>query len=161
MSKTQIDAPAGVPFVDITREFDAPLELVRRAWTDPDLVKQWLGPRQYEMVIEQWDARAGGAYRYIHRDDAGNEFGFHGVFHSNDPDNMVQTFEFEGVPGHVSLDKLALEDIGGGRTRSRIHSVFQSLEDRDGMVQAGMGDGVSEGFERLDELLAKMPLPVG
>ena len=161
MSKTQIDAPAGVPFVDITREFDAPLELVRRAWTDPDLVKQWLGPRKYEMVIEQWDARAGGGYRYVHRDDAGNEFGFHGVFHSNDPDNMVQTFEFEGMPGHVSLDRLQLEDIGGGRTRSRIHSVFQSLEDRDGMVQAGMGDGVTEGFERLDELLAKMPLPVG
>ena len=161
MSKTQIDAPAGVPFVDITREFDAPLELVRRAWTDPDLVKQWLGPRKYEMVIEQWDARAGGAYRYVHRDEAGNEFGFHGVFHSNDPDNMVQTFEFEGMPGHVSLDRLALEDIGGGRTRSRIHSVFQSLEDRDGMVQAGMGDGVSEGFERLDELLATMPMPVG
>ena len=161
MSKTQIDAPAGVPFVDITREFDAPLELVRRAWTDPDLVKQWLGPRKYEMVIEQWDARAGGAYRYIHRDSAGNEFGFHGVFHSNDPDNMVQTFEFEGMPGHVSLDKLQLEDIGGGRTRAHIHSVFQSLEDRDGMVQAGMGDGVSEGFERLDELLATMPLPVG
>ena len=161
MSKTQIDAPAGVPFVDITREFDAPLELVRRAWTDPDLVKQWLGPRKYEMVIEQWDARAGGAYRYVHRDEAGNEFGFHGVFHSNDPDNMVQTFEFEGMPGHVSLDRLQLEDIGGGRTRSRMHSVFQSLEDRDGMVQAGMGDGVSEGFERLDELLATMPLPVG
>ena len=161
MSKTQIDAPAGVPFVDITREFDAPLELVRRAWTDPDLVKQWLGPRKYEMVIERWEPRAGGAYRYIHRDDAGNEFGFHGVFHSNDPDNMVQTFEFEGMPGHVSLDKLALEDIGGGRTRAHIHSVYQSLADRDGMVQAGMGDGVNEGFERLDELLAKMPLPVG
>ena len=161
MSKTQIDAPAGVPFVDITREFDAPLELVRRAWTDPDLVKQWLGPRRFEMVIERWEPRAGGAYRYIHRDEAGNEFGFHGVFHSSDPDNMVQTFEFEGVPGHVSLDKLALEDIGGGRTRAQIHSVYQSLEDRDGMVQAGMGDGVNEGFERLDELLAKMPLPVG
>jgi uncharacterized protein YndB with AHSA1/START domain len=161
MSKTQISAPAGVPFVDITREFDAPLELVRRAWTDPDLVKQWLGPRKYEMVIERWEPSAGGAYRYIHRDDAGNEFGFHGVFHSNDPDNMVQTFEFEGMPGHVSLDKLALEDIGGGRTRAQIHSVYQSLEDRDGMVQAGMGDGVNEGFERLDELLATMPMPVG
>jgi uncharacterized protein YndB with AHSA1/START domain len=161
MSKTQIDAPAGVPFVDITREFDAPLELVRRAWTDPDLVKQWLGPRKYEMVIERWEPRAGGTYRYIHRDEAGNEFGFHGVFHSSDPDNMVQTFEFEGVPGHVSLDKLALEDIGGGRTRAHIHSVYQSLQDRDGMIQAGMSDGVNEGFERLDELLAKMPLPVG
>jgi uncharacterized protein YndB with AHSA1/START domain len=161
MSKTQIDAPAGVPFVDITREFDAPLELVRRAWTDPDLIKQWLGPRRFEMVIERWEPRAGGTYRYIHRDQAGNEFGFHGVFHSNDPDNMVQTFEFEGMPGHVSLDKLALEDIGGGRTRAQIHSVYQSLEDRDGMVQAGMGDGVNEGFERLDELLATMPVPVG
>jgi uncharacterized protein YndB with AHSA1/START domain len=161
MSKTQIDAPAGVPFVDITREFDAPLELVRRAWTDPDLIKQWLGPRRFEMVIERWEPRAGGTYRYIHRDQAGNEFGFHGVFHSNDPDNMVQTFEFEGMPGHVSLDKLALEDIGGGRTRAQIHSVYQSLEDRDGMVQAGMGDGVNEGFERLDELLATMPMPVG
>jgi uncharacterized protein YndB with AHSA1/START domain len=161
MSKTQISAPAGVPFVDITREFDAPVELVRRAWTDPDLVKQWLGPRRFEMVIERWEPRAGGAYRYIHRDDAGNEFGFHGVFHSNDPDNMVQTFEFEGMPGHVSLDKLSLEDLGGGKTRAQIHSVYQSLEDRDGMVQAGMGDGVSEGFERLDELLATMPVPVG
>jgi uncharacterized protein YndB with AHSA1/START domain len=161
MSKTQIDAPAGVPFVDITREFDAPLELVRRAWTDPDLIKQWLGPRRFEMVIERWEPRAGGTYRYIHRDQAGNEFGFHGVFHSNDPDNMVQTFEFEGMPGHVSLDKLALEDIGGGRTRAQIHSVYQSLEDRDGMVQAGMGDGVNVGFERLDELLATMPMPVG
>jgi uncharacterized protein YndB with AHSA1/START domain len=161
MTKTQISAPTGVPFVDITREFDAPLELVRRAWTDPDLVKQWLGPRKYEMVIERWEPRAGGTYRYIHRDEAGNEFGFHGVFHSSDPDNMVQTFEFEGVPGHVSLDKLALEDIGGGRTRAQIHSVYQSLEDRDGIVQAGMGDGVNEGFERLDELLATMPMPVG
>jgi uncharacterized protein YndB with AHSA1/START domain len=161
MTKTQIDAPAGVPFVDITREFDAPLELVRRAWTDPDLVKQWLGPRKYEMVIERWEPRAGGAYRYIHRDEAGNEFGFHGVFHSSDPDNMVQTFEFEGVPGHVSLDKLELNYLGGGRTRAHIHSVFQSLEDRDGMIQAGMGDGVNEGFERLDDLLAKMPIPVG
>jgi uncharacterized protein YndB with AHSA1/START domain len=161
MTKTQISAPTGVPFVDITREFDAPLELVRRAWTDPDLVKQWLGPRKYEMVIERWEPRAGGTYRYIHRDEAGNEFGFHGVFHSNDPDNMVQTFEFEGMPGHVSLDKLSLEDLGGGKTRAQIHSVYQSLEDRDGMVQAGMGDGVSEGFERLDELLATMPMPVG
>jgi uncharacterized protein YndB with AHSA1/START domain len=161
MSKTQISAPAGVPFVDITREFDAPLDLVHRAWTDPDLVKQWLGPRKYEMVIERWEPRAGGAYRYIHRDEAGNEFGFRGVFHSADPDNMVQTFEFEGVPGHVSLDRVQLEDLGGGRTRARLHSVYQSLEDRDGMVQAGMGDGVTEGFERLDELLAKTPVAAG
>ena len=159
MGKTQISAPAGVPFIDIEREFKAPPDLLYRAYSEPDLVKQWLGPRKYEMVIEKWDLRDGGSYRYIHRDDAGNAFGFHGVFHSTAPDNMVQTFEFEGMPGHVSLDKLSFEELGDGRTLVRTRSVFQSVEDRDGMVQAGMADGVNEGFDRLDELLERMAVP--
>jgi uncharacterized protein YndB with AHSA1/START domain len=160
MSKTTITAPSGVPFVDIEREFDAPAALVHQAYLDPELVTQWLGPRKYEMVLDTWDARAGGQYRYVHR-NADGEFGFHGVFHSMDIDNMVQTFEFEGVPGHVSLDQLAIEDLGGGRSRIKSHSVFQSVADRDGMVAAGMGDGVDEGYNRLDELLEKLQLPVG
>jgi uncharacterized protein YndB with AHSA1/START domain len=160
MGKTKIDAPAGTPFIDISREFEAPAELLYRAYSEPDLVKQWLGPRKYEMVIEKWDLRDGGSYRYIHRDDAGNEFGFHGSFHSTDIDNMVQTFEFEGVPGHVALDRLSFEDLGAGRTRVKTHSVYQSVEDRDGMVQSGMADGVNEGFDRLEELLERMKVPV-
>jgi len=159
MGKTQISAPAGVPFIDIEREFKAPPDLLYRAYSEPDLVKQWLGPRKYELVIEKWDLRDGGSYRYIHRDDAGNAFGFHGVFHSTAPDNMVQTFEFEGMPGHVSLDKLSFEELGDGRTLVRTRSVFQSVEDRDGMVQAGMADGVNEGFDRLEELLERMAVP--
>jgi uncharacterized protein YndB with AHSA1/START domain len=160
MGKTQISAPAGTPFIDISREFNAPIQLLHRAYSEPDLVKQWLGPRKYEMVIEKWDLRDGGSYRYIHRDDAGNQFGFHGVFHSTDIENMVQTFEFEGVPGHVALDALKFEDLGGGRTLVKTHSVYQSVEDRDGMVQAGMADGVNDGFDRLDELLERMKVPV-
>ena len=159
MGKTQISAPAGVPFVDIAREFNAPRELLYRAYSEPDLVKQWLGPRRLEMVIEKWEARDGGSYRYIHRDAAGNDFGFHGVFHSTAIDNMVQTFEFEGVPGHVALDQLTFEDLGGGRTMVRTHSVYQSIEDRDGMVGAGMAEGVNEGFDRLEELLERMAVP--
>jgi uncharacterized protein YndB with AHSA1/START domain len=159
MSKTTITAPAGVPFVDIEREFDAPPELVHRAYLEPELITQWLGPRKYEMVVDKWDARAGGQYRYVHRNAEG-EFGFHGVFHSMDIDNMVQTFEFEGVPGHVSLDQLVIEDLSGGRSRIKSHSVFQSVADRDAMVEAGMGDGVEDGYNRLDELLAKLQ-PVG
>lgn len=159
MGQTTITAPAGQPFVDIEREFDAPRELVYRAYLDPELVKQWLGPRQYEMEIDQWDARAGGAYRYIHRGVDG-EYGFHGVFHSYDMDNMVQTFEFEGAPGHVSLDSQVLEDLGNGRTRVKSHSVFTSVADRDAMVEAGMSTGIEEGFDRLDELMAKLQ-PVG
>jgi uncharacterized protein YndB with AHSA1/START domain len=160
VSKTTISAPDGQPFVDIEREFDAPAELVYRAYIEPVLITQWLGPRKYEMSVDKWDARAGGEYRYVHR-DADSEYGFHGVFHSMDIDNMVQTFEFEGAPGHVSLDRQAIEDIGGGRSRVRGHSVFQSVEDRDAMVQAGMGEGVEEGYDRLDELLARLAQPVG
>ena len=159
MGKTQVSAPAGVPFIDIAREFNAPRELLYRAYSEPDLVRQWLGPRKYEMVIEKWEPRDGGSYRYIHRDDAGNAFGFHGVFHSTAIDNMVQTFEFEGVPGHVALDQLTFEDLGGGRTMVRTHSVYQSVEDRDGMVQAGMAEGVDDGFDRLEELLERMAVP--
>ncbi len=157
--KTRIEAPAGLPFVDIERDFDAPRELLYRAYTEPELIAQWLGPRGYEMVIDHWDARSGGAYRYIHRNPAGEEFAFHGVFHSLVIDHMVQTFEFEGAPGHVSLDALVFEDLGGGRTRIRTHTVFQTVEGRDGMVAAGMERGVVEGFDRLDELVGRLAAP--
>ena len=159
MGKTKITAPAGEPYVDMEREFDAPAELVHRAYVEPDLVKQWLGPRKYEMVIERWDAREGGSYRYVHR-DGDNAYGFHGVFHSMAVDNMVQTFEFDGAPGHVSLDTQQIVDIGGGRSRMTSHSVFLSVADRDAMVEAGMGDGVEDGYLRLDELLERIGSPV-
>jgi uncharacterized protein YndB with AHSA1/START domain len=156
MSTTQIDAPAGVPFIDITREFDAPRELVFRAYTEPELLVQWLGPRKYKMTIERWDVRDGGTWRFIHSDDQGNAWGFHGVFHGEQtPDGMLQTFEFEGAPGHVSLEKLTLEE-GDGRTIVRNHAVYQSLEARDAMIDGGMEEGMNDGFDRLDELLARL-----
>lgn len=157
--KTVINAPAGTPFVDTEREFDAPAELVHRAFLEPDLIVQWLGPRKYEMVLDKFEPRAGGGYRYIHRNEEA-EWAFRGVFHSLDIDNMVQTFEFEGYPGHVSLDQLTIEDIGGGRSRVRGHSVFQSVADRDGMIENGMSEGVEEGYDRLDELMARLAQPV-
>jgi uncharacterized protein YndB with AHSA1/START domain len=160
MGTTRITAPPGEPFIDIEREFDAPRELVFRAHREPELIKQWLGPRQYEMVIDTWDARPGGAYRYVHGDGT-SEYGFRGVFHSFDIDNMVQTFEFDGAPGHVSLDTLVIEDLGGGRSRVKSHSIYMSVADRDAMVEAGMGAGVEDGYNRLDELLTKIATPVG
>jgi len=160
-NKLTITASPNAPFIDAVREFDAPRELVFRAWSEPDLLVRWLGPRQYRMTIDRWEARDGGAYRYVHHDDAsGASFGFHGVFHGPMTlDGALQTFEFEGYPGHVSLDKLTLEEVDG-RTIARIHSVFQSVEDRDGMVQSGMESGMSEGFDRLDEVLAEMTAKV-
>ena len=160
MSKTQIDAPAGVPFIDITREFDAPRDLVFQAYTEPDLLVQWLGPRKYTMTIDEYEPRDGGRWRYVHSDDDGNAWGFHGVFHGDQtPDGMLQTFEFEGAPGHVSLEKLVLEERDG-RTVVRNHSVYQSIEARDAMVESGMEEGMNDGFDRLDDLLARLATPV-
>jgi len=157
-NQTVVTAEPGVQEVFITREFDTPRELVYKAHTDPELYVQWLGPRGYEMVLKTFEPVSGGVYRYIHKDPQGNEFGFHGVFHEMSEELMIQTFEFEGLPerGHVTLDTMRLEELPGGRTKVTIQSVFQSVEDRDGMIQSGMERGVREGYERLDELLAKL-----
>ena len=156
MTGIQITAEPGVPQVLTARTFDAPRDLVFRAFTDPDLLVRWLGPRKYTMTIERYEVRDGGTYRYVHADDAGNAFGFHGVFHGEpSPDGFVQTFEFEGAPGHVSMDTLTLEEQDG-TTTVRTNSVFQSVEARDAMVQAGMAEGMNEGYDRLDELVAAL-----
>jgi uncharacterized protein YndB with AHSA1/START domain len=157
-NKTTITAEPGKQELFITREFDAPVELVYRAHTDPELYVQWLGPRGYEMVLETFEPYSGGRWRYIHKDEQGNEFGFHGVFHEISKERMIQTFEFEGMPetGHVILDTMKLEPLPGNRTRIIIQSVYQSVEDRDGMIQSGMETGMNQGYEKLDEVLANL-----
>ena len=157
-NKTVVTAEPGKQELFITREFDAPRELVYKAHIDPKLYVQWLGPHGYEMVIEEFEPVSGGKYRYIHKDNDGNEYGFHGTFHEMSEDLMIQTFEFEGLPerGHVVLDTMRLEELPGNRTRVTIQSVYQSVEDRDGMVQSGMEKGVREGYERLDDILVGM-----
>ena len=153
--ETRIAAYPEVPLIRITREFDAPPSKVFRAHTDPDLVVQWLGPRGLEMRIDHYDCRTGGSYRYVHS-DANGEYGFHGSFHEVRPDTLiVQTFTFEGMPDGVALEKLVLEDLGDGRTRLTATSLCDSFADRDAMIASGMETGVVEGYERLDELLAR------
>ncbi len=152
--EAQITAPDGQPVIEIVREFDAPVERVFRAHVDPELVVQWLGPRRLRMRLEQWDMRRGGSYRYVHVDEDGSEYGFHGVFHEVRPhDRIVQTFTYEGWPDSVSLEKATFADLGG-RTRVTTTSVFDSVEGRDVMVASGMESGLNEGYSRLDELLA-------
>jgi uncharacterized protein YndB with AHSA1/START domain len=153
MSKTQITAEPGIPQIIIEREFDAPRDLVFKAFTDPELIVQWLGPRELTMRIEEYDVQDGGRWRYVSTDPDGNEFGFHGLFHGTpSPDGTVQTFEFEGMPGHVTLETLTMAERDG-RTHVRTVSSFQSVEDRDGMVASGMEHGVHDSHERLTELL--------
>jgi len=154
---TRIDLGTDLPTIVITREFDAPPSKVFRAHTDPDLVRRWLGPRGLEMTVDRWDCRTGGEYRYIHSRD-GEEYAFHGSFHEVRPEQLiVQTFTFEGMPDSVALEKLVLEDLGDGRTRLVATSLGDSFEARDAMVASGMEQGIVEGYERLDEVLAEQP----
>jgi uncharacterized protein YndB with AHSA1/START domain len=153
--ETTIEADQTLPLVRITREFDAPVEKVFRAHTDPDLLVRWLGPRGLEMRIDHYDCRTGGSYRYVHARD-GEEFGFHGSFHEVRPnETIVQTFTFEGMPDAVALERLTLEDLGNGRTRLVGTSLVDSFEARDAFLASGMEVGVREGYERLDEVLAE------
>lgn len=153
--QTEIVASPDVPTIVITREFDAPVASVFRAWTDPELFVQWIGPRDIETRIEHWDVRTGGSWRYVSVRE-GFEGGFYGSFHEVRPDErLVQTFTFEGAPDGVSLETLTFEDLGDGRCRTVAVAVVESMELRDQILSSGMDVGVVEGYEKLDELLAR------
>jgi uncharacterized protein YndB with AHSA1/START domain len=157
-NKTTIIAEPGRQELFIMREFDAPRELVFKAYTDPEIYAQWLGPHGLTTTFEIFEPVSGGRYRFIQKDKDGNEFAFHGVTHEvTAPERIIGTFEFEGLPepGHVTLETTRFETLPGNRTRITSQSVFQSVADRDGMVQSGMERGVNEGYERLDEILAR------
>ena len=150
----KLSVPEGLPFIDFEREFDFPVADVFRAHKEPDLIAQWLGPRGLKMEMDHYDFRSGGTYRYIHTGPDGVAYEFTGVFHTvRENEFALQTFEFGGYPDVVSLEFMTFEDLGGGRCRLRGHSVYPSMEARDGMAQSGMEGGMTEGYERLDELL--------
>jgi uncharacterized protein YndB with AHSA1/START domain len=156
MSKTEYVIEPGSYEILMTREFDAPRELVFRAYTDPKLFAQWWGPREYTNRIDKFDARPGGEWRVVQSDDKGNEFAFHGVHHDVvAPERTVATFEFEGMPGHVLMQTATFEPLGD-KTRVVQQAVFQSVADRDGMVASGMKRGSDDSMDRLAELLEKM-----
>jgi uncharacterized protein YndB with AHSA1/START domain len=154
--ETTIEADPNLPTIRIIRDFDAPPDKVFRAWIEPELVVQWLGPKSTEMRIEHWDARTGGNYRYTALQDGEEVAAFYGSFHEVRPsERLVQTFTWEGMPDGVSLETMTFEDLGGGRTRTIGLSVVDNLEGRDAIMASGMEVGVNEGYEKLDALLAK------
>jgi uncharacterized protein YndB with AHSA1/START domain len=141
----------------MTREFDAPRELVFEAHSSCEHMAKWWGPRIYTLTVCEMDFRPGGAYRFVQHGPDGEEHGFRGEFREIvRPERITWTFEYEGMPGHVSVDTLTLEDIGAGKTKLTAHSLFDSVEDRDGMLQSGMETGAAETWDRLAELLATM-----
>ena len=155
-NQTRIEADPNLPTILIVRDFDATPDRVYRAWTDPELVARWLGPKDTPMQIDAWDAHTGGSYRYSALRDGEVIASFYGSFHEVRPDErLVQTFTYEGVPDGVSLETMTFEDIGDGRTRITALSVVETMESRDMIMASGMDQGVIEGYEQLDALLAE------
>ena len=155
MSRPEIIVEPNSQVIHINTTYNGPRELVFKAHTDPDLIPQWYGPRFLTTEVDKLEARPGGQWRFLNRDDEGNVYAFHGVYHDVvAPERIVQTFEYEGMPGHVTLETAVFEDLGGGKTRVAAQSVFQSVEDRDGMVASGMEVGINDGYDRMNELMA-------
>ena len=151
--RTVVAEPGGQT-IAWTREFEAPAARVFAAHVDPELVARWIGPEGTTLHMREFDARTGGCWSYVVRSAAGDEWAFHGSFHEvTAPTRLVQTFEFEGAPGHANLDAILFEDLAGGRCRLTGSGVYLSVEDRDAML-AGMDHGMDEDFTRLDALLA-------
>ena len=141
--------------IRIERIFDAPRSKVWKAMTDPTLVAQWWG-RGNKLVIEKFEPVRGGHWRFVEHAE-GQQHGFEGRFREVTPEErVVQTFEWDGMPGHTVLETLTLEDLGDGRTRLMTTSLFFTAEERDGMLQSGMEGGVNESYAALDRLLASM-----
>jgi uncharacterized protein YndB with AHSA1/START domain len=141
--------------VRIERTFNAPRERVWRAMTDPTLVAQWWG-RGNKLVIEKLELKRGGHWRFVEHSDHGVH-GFEGRFREvTPPERIVQSFEWDGMPAHVAIETMQLEDLGDGRTRLVTVSIFHTVAERDGMLQSGMESGVNESYAALDRLLATL-----
>jgi uncharacterized protein YndB with AHSA1/START domain len=150
-AKTSIAAPPGEPTIVMQRHFDAPRELVFRAYTDPEAIPRWWGPSYLATVVDQMDVRVGGRWRYVQTDPEGNVHAFRGEYRELDPPaRIVSTFEYEPMAGHISTETATFEERDGG-TLLTVRSVFASVEDRDGMLQSGAEEGATESWDRLAE----------
>ena len=142
--------------IHIERVFEAPRERVFAIYTDPELIPEWWGPRGTSAIVDEMDVRPGGSWRFVIRNSDGSETGFRGTYREVvAPERIVQTFEWEGMPGHVSVETATFEDLGD-RTRVTTTSIFHTTEERDGMLGSGMEGGLQETYARLDELLERL-----
>jgi uncharacterized protein YndB with AHSA1/START domain len=151
--KTHLTTPSDRE-IRIERVFNAPRERVWRAFTDPKQVAQWWG-RGNKLVVERMEVERGGHWRFVEHSPEGVH-GFEGRYREvTPPERVVQTFEWDGMPGHVVVETVVLEDLGDGRTRVVNVSLFHTPEERDGMLSSGMETGLNQSYEALDRLLAK------
>ena len=158
MSSDQQQAPTAVVTTPTDREihvervFDAPRDRVFAAFTDPKLIPEWWGPTT---VVDQMDVRPGGSWRFVGRNSDASETAFRGTYREvTPPERIVQTFETEGW-GRVHVQTVTFEDLGG-RTKLTTTLLFDTTEERDGLLAYGGERGMNESYARLDDLLARL-----
>ena len=141
--------------IKITRVFNAPRRFVYEAMTSCEHLGHWWGPRKYKTVQCDLDFRPGGKWRIVQSGPDG-EFAFRGEIREIVPnERIVQTFEFEPMAGHISVETMTLTEKDGKTTLTTV-SLFDSKEDRDGMLQSGMETGAAETYDRLEEYIPEL-----
>ena len=154
-SKKATVTPVGDRELKVERIFNAPRDRVWKAMTDPALLAQWWG-RGNKLVVEKHEFKKGGHWRVVEH-AGGQTHGFEGRFAEIvPPTKIVQTFEWDGMPGHSSLETMELDDLGDGRTKLRVHSIFMLAEDFKGMLASGMETGMNQSYDALDRVLETM-----
>jgi uncharacterized protein YndB with AHSA1/START domain len=157
MPKTSFEVKKENLQVVMERVFEATPERLFNIMSDPKLVPQWWGPAQFQTKVDKMDFRVGGEWRFVHVGPGEQEFGFHGVYKEIVPNKKISdTFNFEGIPaGHEMVETMVLEALDDSKTKATMTSVYQNIQDLEGMVGSGMEGGAVETWERLAELVEK------
>jgi uncharacterized protein YndB with AHSA1/START domain len=149
--KTKVTAEAGKQELMITREFDLPLELLFKAYVEPEFLEQWMGTK-----VVKLEARSHGGWRFETTDPTGNVHVFSGVIHELVPDQKItRTFEMENVPFGISLEFLEFEKVTDETSKLNMHVIYRSLENRDQYLKIGMDRGVNMAHNELQKVMNK------
>ncbi len=150
--KTKIKAEDGKQELEITREFDLPLELLFKAYVDPEIIEQWMGTKVLKI-----ENKKHGCYQFETTDPRGNKYGFNGTIHEFIPNRKItRTFEMENSPFAVQLEFLEFEKLTEDTSRLKIHTVFKSVELRDQMLQLPFAQGINMAHNRLQSIVNKL-----
>lgn len=149
--KTKVNADEGKQDLLITREFDLPLELLFKAYAEPELLEQWMGTRVLKL-----ENKKHGSYQFETTDPKGNKYGFNGAIHEFSPNRKItRTFEFENKPFGVQLEILEFESLAENTSKLTIHTIYESVSQRDQMLQMPFTQGLNMAHNRLQEILSK------
>lgn len=147
-----VDTPADREIV-LTRVFDAPRQLVFEAFTRPELLKRWFGPRGWSLVVCEVDLKVGGGFRFVLRSPEGKDVGMRGVYREIvPPERSVHMELFDDFPGESQVTAVFVEQAG--KTTMTATILYPSKEVRDAVIQSGMEHGAAESYDKLAELLA-------